>query len=44
MVRHYILREMGKRADQGLVKGMLSGIQMPAEIGDRWIFMVVRYS
>ena len=44
MVRVHILREVGQRADQGLVKGMLSGIQMPAEIGDPWIFVVVRYS
>lgn len=25
---------MGKRADQEQVKGMLSGMQVPAEIGD----------
>lgn len=34
MVWLYILRKMRKRTDQEQVKGMLSDIQFPAEIGD----------
>jgi len=32
MVWPHILRRMGKKTDQEQVKGMLSGMQVPAEI------------